>query len=77
MSLPIKEIESQRKVIKMALILGRRPGESVYIIDNQGREIKIEVIKGKGNFEKQLKLLIDAPDEFRVVRGEIYHDNNS
>ncbi|MEN1970036.1 carbon storage regulator [Lentibacillus sp. N15] len=62
----------------MALTLGRRPGENVFIIDERGREIEVEVMKDKSSSIKNaLKLRITAPREFKVVRGEIYDGNNS
>lgn len=61
----------------MALMLGRTPGEKVFIVDEQGREIEIEVVKTSGEFTNQLKLRITAPQEFNIVRGEIYNGSNS
>lgn len=57
----------------MALVLGRNPGEKVYIKDEYDREIEVEVIKAGGN----LKLRISAPPTFDIIRGEIYNDSNS
>ncbi|MGM8366481.1 carbon storage regulator [Virgibacillus sp. W0181] len=61
----------------MALTLGRKPGEKVYIIDEHDRKIEVEVVKGDGNLNNALKLRITAPQEFRIVRGEIHQGNNS
>lgn len=60
----------------MALMLGRRPGETIVIQDDQGREIEIKVVKAGSSIDSGLKLRIDAPSEFNIVRGEI-HGNSS
>jgi len=54
-------------MIKVTLTLGRKPGEKLYIMEEYNREIEIEVVKE----ESGLKLRIDAPEEFKIVRGEI------
>jgi len=61
----------------MALTLGRKPGEKVFIMDEHDRKIEIEVMKADGNLNSALKLKITAPQEFKIVRGEIYNGNNS
>lgn len=61
----------------MALTLGRRPGEKIYIIDSQGREIEIEVVKREEKLSNFTQLRIDAPQDYKIVRGEIYDGNNS
>ncbi len=61
----------------MALTLGRKPGEKIYIIDSQGREIEIEVVKREEKLSNFTQLRINAPQEFKIVRGEIYDGNNS
>lgn len=50
------------------LSLGRNPGEYVVINDN----IVIQVVSVEGN----LRLIIDAPKEIPIVRGELYEQNN-
>lgn len=47
------------------LVLGRKPGEYVMIDDN----IKIKVIKSA---EGDLRLAIDAPKQMKILRGEVY-----
>ena len=47
------------------LILTRKPGESLYIGDN----VKVTVVEIKGH---QIRLGIDAPNELRIYREEIY-----
>ena len=61
----------------MALTLGRKPGEKIYIIDTQGREIEIEVVKREEKLSNFTQLRISAPQEYNIVRGEIYDGNNS
>ncbi|GGB35806.1 carbon storage regulator [Virgibacillus dakarensis] len=61
----------------MALTLGRKAGEKVFIIDEHGREIEIEVMKAEGNIKNALRLRITAPQEFKVVRGEVYDGSSS
>jgi len=61
----------------VALMLGRKPGEKVFILDEQGREIEIEVVRAGGNVNNFLRLRITAPQDFKIVRGEIYEGNNS
>ncbi len=46
------------------LVLSRKLGESIHIGDG----IKITIIRIKGN---RISIGIDAPDEFRIVRGEL------
>ncbi len=47
------------------LILTRKPGESLYI----GDSIKVTIVEIKGH---QIRVGIDAPQEFRIYREEIY-----
>lgn len=61
----------------MALTLGRRPGDKIFIIDEKGRKIEIEVVKAEAKLSSFLQLRINAPQEFNIVRGEVYRDNNS
>jgi len=61
----------------MALTLGRKAGEKIYIIDAQGREIVVEVVKRDEKLSNFTQLRISAPQEFKIVRGEIYNGNNS
>lgn len=48
----------------MALVIGRQPGESVYI----GKDIKITVVLTDDNM---LRLKIDAPKDIKIVREEL------
>ncbi|MFZ3576863.1 carbon storage regulator [Virgibacillus sp. DJP39] len=64
----------------MALTLGRKPGEKLYIIDLNGNEIEIEVVKGDRNkLEGYMRLRVNAPKDYKVLRGELYteFDSNS
>jgi len=61
----------------MALTLGRKPGEKVYIIDTQGREIEIEVVRREEKLSNFTQLRINAPQDYKIVRGEIYNGSNS
>jgi carbon storage regulator len=54
----------------MALVLGRNIGDSVFLIDSNGEEIKIEVVASSTGL---LRLKIDAPKSVQIIRGEIYH----
>lgn len=47
------------------LILTRKPGESLYI----GDKVKVTIVEIKGN---QIRVGIDAPQELRIYREEIY-----
>lgn len=50
------------------LVLGRSPGEYVMI----GDDIMVKVVKSdKGD----LRLAIDAPEQVRISRGEVYEKN--
>ncbi|MDU4961061.1 MAG: carbon storage regulator [Sporomusaceae bacterium] len=49
------------------LVLARKPGEYVMI----GKDIMVKVVKGDG---KQLRLVIDAPKDLNITRGEIFED---
>lgn len=51
------------------LVLGRKPGEYVMIDDN----IKIKVVKSA---EGDLRLAIDAPKQMKILRGEVYEQQN-
>jgi carbon storage regulator len=46
------------------LVLSRKRGETIHI----GDKITITVVRAHRN---QTKIGIDAPDEFRIVRGEL------
>ena len=46
------------------LVLSRKPGEKIVI----GNDITITVVEIKGN---RIRVGIDAPDEVRVLRGEL------
>ncbi|WP_010648058.1 carbon storage regulator [Oceanobacillus massiliensis] len=57
----------------MALTLGRQPGEKLYIISPNGEEIEIEVVKGDRNKpEDYIRLRVNAPKDFKVLRGELH-----
>ncbi|WP_099159837.1 carbon storage regulator [Virgibacillus ndiopensis] len=57
----------------MALTLGRKPGEKLYIIDPNGEKIEIEVVKGDRNKpEDYMRLRVNAPKNYKVLRGELY-----
>lgn len=47
------------------LVLGRKPGEYVRI----GENIVVKVVKSE---DGELRLVIDAPREINIIRGEIY-----
>ncbi len=47
------------------LVIGRKPGEYIMIND----DIKVKVIRSE---EGDLRLAIDAPREVKVMRGELY-----
>lgn len=52
------------------LVLGRKPGEYVMI----GDDIMVKVVRSdKGD----LRLAIKAPDSVKIVRGEVYEQNNA
>lgn len=50
------------------LILTRKPGESLYVIDGN-KVVKVIVVEIKGN---QIRLGIEAPEEQKIYREEIY-----
>lgn len=52
----------------MALVIGRQPGQSVYI----GNDIKITVVLTD---DEMLRLKIDAPKELKIVREELFNHN--
>lgn len=47
------------------LVIGRRPGQYVVINDN----IKVKVVKSEAG---DIRLAIDAPNDIKIIRGEIY-----
>ncbi|MFZ5944964.1 MAG: carbon storage regulator [Bacillota bacterium] len=47
------------------LVLGRKPGEYVLI----GDKIMVKVVRSA---EGDLRLAIDAPQDIKIVRGEIF-----
>ncbi len=47
------------------LVLGRKPGEHIMI----GDDIMVKVVRSS---EGDLRLVIDAPKEMNIVRGEVY-----
>ena len=49
------------------LVIGRKPGEYVVI----GGNIKVKVVKSE---DGDIRLAIDAPRDVRIVRGEIYEE---
>jgi len=49
------------------LVLGRKPGEYIVIDD----KIKVKVVKSESG---QLRLAIDAPKEMKIVRGEVWEE---
>jgi carbon storage regulator len=52
------------------LVLSRKPGEKVVIAD----EIRITVLSVQGN---RIRLGIEAPGEYRVLRGELANWGNA
>lgn len=46
------------------LVLSRKANQSIHIGDN----IKINIVQIKGN---QVKIAIEAPDDVRILRGEL------
>lgn len=46
------------------LVLGRKPGEDIFI----NKDIRITVVSIRG---QQVKIGIQAPSEYKVLRGEI------
>ncbi|MBM7551570.1 carbon storage regulator [Thalassobacillus pellis] len=55
----------------MALTLGRKPGEKLYIVDQDGKEIEIEVVKADASMDNYLRLRVNAPKEYKIIRGEL------
>jgi carbon storage regulator len=49
------------------LVLSRKPGEKIVI----GDDITLTVVRVQGN---QVRLAIDAPDDVRILRGELVAD---
>ncbi|WP_100010143.1 carbon storage regulator [Lentibacillus sediminis] len=60
----------------MALTLGRKPGEKVFLVDDQGREVEIEVVSREDKLSNYTQLRISAPRDFQIVRGEIYNSDS-
>lgn len=54
----------------MGLVVGRKPGEKLVIVDPTGQEVTVEVVLTDGG---SLRLKIDAPKSFKLIRGELYH----
>lgn len=52
----------------MALVIGRQPGQSVYI----GDDIKITVVLTE---DDMLRLKIEAPKDMKIVREELLTNN--
>ncbi|MBK5447042.1 carbon storage regulator [Peribacillus sp. TH24] len=52
----------------MALVIGRKPGQSVYI----GDDIKITVVLTDN---EMLRLKIEAPKDIKIVREELMGNN--
>lgn len=52
------------------LVLGRKPGEYI-VIDEK---IKVKVVKSESG---QLRLAIDAPREMKIVRGEVWEEEQN
>lgn len=52
------------------LVLGRKPGEYIVIDGN----IKIKVVKSENG---QLRLAIDAPREMKIMRGEVWEQEQN
>ncbi|WP_373893672.1 carbon storage regulator [Virgibacillus natechei] len=48
-----------------------------FILDEQGREVEIEVMKADGNTSNFLRLWVTAPRSFKGLRGEIYDGSDS
>ncbi len=51
----------------LVLVIGRKPGEYVMINGN----IMVKVVKSD---EGDLRLAIDAPKDIRIIRGELYEN---
>ena len=54
------------------LILTRRPKESITITTPSGEIIEFKIMDSKGS---QIKVGIDAPDEYSIVRNELLDDD--
>lgn len=52
------------------LVLGRKPGEYI-VIDGK---IKVKVVKSENG---QLRLAIDAPREMKIMRGEVWEEEQN
>jgi carbon storage regulator len=53
----------------MGLVIGRKPGEHVVLIGPDNSEILIGVVKTE---DGMLRLNIDAPKDYQILRGELY-----
>lgn len=61
----------------MALTIGRKAGEKLFITDsNTGEKIEIEIVKRDEKLGNFTQLRINAPRHFQIARGEIYHGND-
>ena len=58
---------TMRKELQKMLVLGRKPGEYLMI-----GNVMVKVIKE----DSGLKLVIDAPKEIPIVRGEVYEQSH-
>ena len=61
----------------MALTLDRKHNDSIVIVDDYGREIKITVEIGEHNTNQTIKLKFDAPREFDIYRAELLSNQAS
>jgi carbon storage regulator len=57
-------LSTSRRMMQMALVVGRKPGESILIGDN----IKVTVVKTDDNM---LRLKVEAPKEIPIIREEL------
>ncbi|WP_256816690.1 carbon storage regulator [Cytobacillus sp. Bac17] len=53
----------------MGLVLGRKPGQEVILIGPNNEKIVIGVVKTE---DDMLRLNIDAPKDFQILRSELY-----
>lgn len=62
----------------MPLTLGRKPGQEIILQDNQGREVRIEVMEADNmSYHDYMRLRITAPDDIKIIRGELIPGNDS
>ncbi|PAF20054.1 hypothetical protein CHH49_18075 [Terribacillus saccharophilus] len=62
----------------MPLTLGRKPGQEIVLKDNQGREVRIEVMEADNmDYHDYMRLRITAPDDIQIIRGELIPGNDS